>query len=36
LYDGENWILPKQIRNNWKVSGFGAGEGWRRTVVPII
>jgi hypothetical protein len=29
LYGAENWMLRKQIENNWKVSECGAGEGWR-------
>jgi len=31
-------ILPedKQIRNIWKVLKCGAGEGWRRSVGPIM
>ena len=36
MYSDENWTHTKQVRNNWKVSECGAGEGWRRTVVPII
>ena len=26
----------QQIRNTWKVSKCGAGEGWRRSVGPIL
>jgi hypothetical protein len=26
----------KQIRNTWKVSKYGAGEGWRRSARPIV
>jgi hypothetical protein len=29
LYGAENWMLRKQIENNWRVSECGAGEGWR-------
>jgi hypothetical protein len=34
------WIklghFGKYIRNNWKVVNCGAGEGWRRSVGPIL
>ena len=26
----------QQMRNTWKVLKCGAGEGWRRSVVPIM
>jgi len=26
----------QQIRNTWKVLKYGAGEGWRRSVRPIM
>jgi len=26
----------KQIRNAWKVLKYGAGEGWRRSVGPVV
>jgi hypothetical protein len=26
----------QQIRNIWKVLKYGAGEGWRRSVGPIM
>jgi len=25
----------QQMRNTWKVSNFGTGEGWKRSVGPI-
>jgi len=41
FYGAETWTLLKvgrfgqQIRNTWKVSKYGTGEGWRRSVRPI-
>ena len=32
----ETWTLEQQIRNAWKVLNCGAGEGWRRSVGPIM
>jgi len=26
----------QQIKNTWKVLKYGAGEGWRRSVGPIM
>jgi hypothetical protein len=28
--------FAKRIRNNWKVLKYGAGKGWRRSVVLIV
>jgi len=28
-YGADTWTLRKVIRNTWKVSKCGAGEGWR-------
>ena len=40
LYGAETWTLQKsadrQVRNTWKVLKCGAGEGWRRSVGPIM
>ena len=38
LERGGKWTgySQQQIRNTWKVSKFGAGEGWRRSVGPIM
>ena len=47
LYGAETWALRfymvlklgrfvQQIRNTWKVLKCGAGEGWRRSVGPIM
>ena len=36
LYGVENWKLRQQIRNTWKVLKCGAGEGWIRSVGPIM
>ena len=30
------WRFGQQNRNNWKVLKCGAGEGWRRSVGPIV
>ena len=35
LYGAETWILGK-IDNTWKILKCGAGEGWRRSVGPIV
>jgi hypothetical protein len=37
--DIANYVLGRfgqQIRNTWKVLKCGAGEGWRRSVGPIM
>jgi hypothetical protein len=36
LYGAETWALRKVDKNTWKVLKFGAGEGWRRAVEPIM
>ena len=36
LYGDETWTFGQQIRNTWKVLKCGAGEGWRRSVGPIM
>ena len=36
LYGAETWTLGQQIRITWKVLKCGAGEGWRRSVGPIM
>jgi hypothetical protein len=36
LYGAETWMLRQQTRNTWKVLKCGAGEGWRRSVGPIM
>jgi len=36
LYGDETWTLRQQIRNAWTVLNCGAGEGWRRSVGPIM
>ena len=35
LYGAETWILGK-VYNTWKILKCGAGEGWRRSVGPIV
>jgi hypothetical protein len=29
-------LLGKKTRNNWKVFECGAGEGWGRSIGPIV
>jgi len=36
LHGSKTWTLRKVIRNNLEVFICGAGEGWRRSVVPIM
>ena len=36
FYGAETWHFGQQIRNTWKVLKCGAGEGWRRSVGPIM
>jgi len=36
LCDAETWTLREADRNTWKVLKYGAGEGWRRSVGPIV
>ena len=36
LYGAETWRFGQQIRNTWKVFKCDAGEGWRRSVEPIM
>jgi hypothetical protein len=36
LYGAETWTLRTVDQKQWKVSKYGAGEGWRRSVVPIM
>ena len=35
LYGAQTWILGK-VGNTWKILKSGAGEGWRRSVGPIV
>ena len=36
LCGAENGRFGQQIRSTWKVLKCGAGEGWRRSVGPIM
>ena len=36
LYGAETGMVRAVIRNSWKVLKCGAGEGWRRSVGPIM
>ena len=36
LYGTETWELRRQIRYTLRVRKYGAGEGWRRSVGPIL
>jgi hypothetical protein len=36
LYDAETWTLRAIDQNTWKVLKCGAGEGWRKSVGPIM
>ena len=36
LYGAETGTLRAVDKNIWKVLKFGAGEGWKRSVVPIM
>jgi len=36
LYGAETWRLRQQITNTWRVLKCGAGEGWKRSVGPIM
>ena len=36
LYGAETWTLRAADQNNWKVLKCGVGEGWRRSVGPIM
>jgi hypothetical protein len=36
LYDAENWTLRKVCQKDLEVLKCGAGEGWRRSVGPIV
>jgi hypothetical protein len=36
LYGAETWTLRAADQNTWKVLKCGAGEGWRRSVGPIM
>jgi hypothetical protein len=36
LYGAETWKLLKADRKCLKVLKYGAGEGWRRSVGPIV
>ena len=36
FYGAETWTLRAAIRNTWNVSKCGAGEGWKRSVGPIM
>jgi hypothetical protein len=36
LYGAETGHCGKQMRHTWEVLKCGAGEGWRRSVGPIV
>jgi hypothetical protein len=36
LYGAETWTIRAIVRNTWNVLKCGAGEGWRRSVGPIM
>jgi hypothetical protein len=36
LYGAENWTLRAVDRSTWNILKCGAGEGWRRSVGPIM
>jgi hypothetical protein len=36
LYGAETWTLRAVDQNTWKVLKCGAGEGWKRSVGPIM
>ena len=36
FYGAETGRFGQQMRNTWKVLKCGAGEGWRRSVGPIM
>ena len=36
FYGAETWTLRAADQKSWKVLKYGAGEGWRRSVGPIM